>query len=147
MRESSRIQPRNRRVGRQRHKCAPDVAHPVHPPILDLKRQKNPAGAQYPVDFFEGLILQFIRAQMMKHQNRNGRRKSFVWERQVRRIALNHAGIRAADARSQSRRKRVIVFETRYPTRSQAQFFRRRPRPRTQFQNMLAEFRAFKNPR
>ena len=84
---------------------------------------------------------------MMEHQNRNRGRKRFVWERQVRRVALNYAGIRAVDARSQSRCKRVIVFETRYPSRSQAQFFRRRTGSSTQFQHVLAKFRAFKNPR
>src|SRR5437660_12399779 len=71
--EASCRQPRERRCWDQWYKRALDVPHPMEPPILNLKRDEHAARPEHAQNFRKRAVLQLIRTQMMKHQNRNRR--------------------------------------------------------------------------
>ena len=114
------------------------MSHAVQPPILNLQCEEHAAGPKHPPDFRKGAILQLARTQMMKHQDRNRRRKRAIRKRQRPRIALDHCCIRAIHTGAQLCRKCVVVLETRHTRRPQAQLSRRRSRPCAELQHMLA---------
>src|SRR6202165_3890011 len=140
-------QSRNRRSWRHRHKRAPEVPHPVQPSILNLKREEHAAWPEHPPNFRESMILQLVRTQMMKHENRNRRRKCAVRKRQRRSISLDHRHTRAADAGTELRRNRVVVLKTGHPSSEVPQLLRCRSGPRAQLEHVLAKLRALENPR
>src|SRR5260370_15393457 len=147
LRKSRLPQSRKRRRRRHGHKRAAYVPHSVHPPILNLKRKEYSAWPKHPPNFCKGAILRLAGTQVMKHENRNRRRKCPVRKRQRRSIPLNDRYACATNARTQLRRKLVVVLETGHACRPHPQFLRRRTQPRTQLQHVLAKLRAFENPR
>jgi len=130
-RKACRFQPRGHRRRVYRHERAPNVSNPVQPPILNLKREENTAKPKHATNFRKYMILQFVRTQMMKHQNGDSRRKRVVRKRQCRGIPLDRSRIRAADAPTQLGCESVIVFETGHLSRAAPQFVRRRAKSRT----------------
>jgi hypothetical protein len=119
----------------------------MHPPVLNLKREEHSAGLKRTANFGKCAILKLAGTQMMKHENRNHGRKAPVRERQPCRVALNYGRIRAVHPRTELRRKRLIVLETRHTASEAPQLFRRRSWPRAQLQHVFAQFGSLQNPR
>src|SRR6267378_3372689 len=108
------------------------MSYAVQPPILNLKGEEHAARPKHAPGFRKSAILQCVRTQVMKHQDRNRRGKSPIRKRQGRRIALNHCCIRAIQMRAQLCRKRVVVLETGHASSEAPQLLRRlarRPAP------------------
>src|SRR6266576_3044045 len=147
LRKSSGRQSRERRRRRHRHKRAPGVPHSVQPPVQNLKGKEYSTWPKHPPNFRKSAILQLVRRQMMKHENRNRRRKCAVRKRQRRSVPLDHCHTRGRRAGTELGRKRVVVLETSHACRPRPQLLRRRTQPRTQLQHVLAKLRAFENPR
>lgn len=146
LRKSRSRKSRGSRSRSDRCERASNMPYSVQPTILDFKREKNSARAKHAANFSERVILQFFRTQVMQHENRDCRRKGLVRKRQCRCVALNHTRVSAPDTRAEPRRKSVIVLKTRHPRRSHPQLFRRRTRPRSQFEHMLPQLRALEYP-
>jgi len=119
----------------------------VQPSILNLKREEYPARPEHAPNFRESAILHFVRTQMMKHEDRDCRRKCAIRKRQRRSISLDHRRIAAAHASTELRRRRVVVLKTGHPSSEVPQLLRCRSGPRTQLQHMIAKLRALENPR
>lgn len=130
-RKSCRLQSSDDRRGVYWHKRAPNVPDPVQPPIFNFKCEENTAWPKHPANLRKSTILQLLRTQMMKHQNRNCRRKRFVNKWQCNRVALNHAGICPTRAGTESGSKSMVVFETGHPGCPASQLVGRCARPRS----------------
>src|SRR6266446_5859981 len=101
------------------------MAYSMQPPILNLKREEHSAGFKYAPNFRKCAILQFGGRQIIKKENRDGRRKCAIRERKRRRIALNHHSVRTVTPRGELGCKSVVVFETRHTRRETPQLIRR----------------------
>jgi hypothetical protein len=116
------------------NKRAPNVSHAMQPTILNFKGKKNTARPEDPKNFRESAILQFAGTQVVKHQDRDGRRKTGVCKRKRCRIAPNHYGIGAVHLGAEFRREWVVILKTCHSRGPQRQFVRRHSWARTQFQ-------------
>ena len=135
----SRGQSREHRRGRHRHKGAPDVPHSVQPPIRNLKRQEHSSRPKHTPNFSKSEVLQLFRAQVMKHQDRDSRRKCPVRQRQRRSIPLNHRHTHAIDACTELRRKRVVTIKTCNPRGEMPQLLCCCTRPRAKLKDPSSE--------
>jgi hypothetical protein len=92
------------------------VRHAVQPSILNLERDEHSAWLKRAANFRKSPILVLSASQVMKHENRDRRRKSPIREGQCRRVALNHGRIRAIHTLAQLCRKCMVELETRHTT-------------------------------
>jgi hypothetical protein len=114
-------------------KCAPNVSHAMQPTILNFKGKKNTSRPKHPENFRERAILQLAGTQVVKHQDRDGRRKARVGKRKRCRIGLNHCCIGTVQAGAKCCGKCVVVLKTRHAQSPQRQFLGCRAWTRAQF--------------
>ena len=85
----------------------------VEPPIWNFKGKKAAAWLQDAVNFREGAILELARAQMMQHEDGDGRGEGAVGKGQCGCVALHDAGAVSVALRK-SGGEGMVVFETGY---------------------------------
>jgi hypothetical protein len=98
--------------GIQWNESAAPVNRPMQQPVRYIYREENPSGPQNAEYFPERAFLLAARSQMMQHQHRNRRRKTFLRERQSRSVTLQNTAVAVAIPSRQIRRKIVAVFQT-----------------------------------
>jgi hypothetical protein len=83
----------------------------VEPSIRDFKGKKAAAWLQDAVNFREGAVLELARAQMMQHEDGDGRGEGAVGKGQRCRVALHDAG---AVLLRKPYGEGMVIFETGY---------------------------------
>jgi len=122
------------------HKRAIGMNDAVEPSVWDFKRKKVAAWLQDAVNFREGAILQFARAQMMQDKNSNRRGEDAVGKGQRSRVALHDAGAFSVLLR-QARSRFMVIFETDDMRDAFSQFGSGSARTRPNFQKVIAQIR------
>ena len=134
-------------AGRERREHTLVVADVVNPTIVDFEGQENAAGAKHAQDFSKGQVLQLAGLQMMKNENGNSRRESFISEGKLRSIPAENPSRVSAVLRLQFQRGLLVIFERSDASDTLAEMFGSRAIAGPNFQQVISQARAGKNPR